>query len=179
VLESFKVEIGEWVVEVPIERVVSGVSDNAVGAVKVNNLFGAFKRERYDSLSEEEKAELTPEQRRLWHKWDTLRCEMHKCALGSQHFVGGSAIELTADEKASRAEINPDKAAMVHGKVEHAVQKRLSGLPPLRRFFQLRRAHTPCATRGGLDEHEYHAGVGTSSNSANVSGSHHNMMAWL
>ena len=35
ILESLKVEVGEWVVEVPIERVVSGISDNAKGAVKV------------------------------------------------------------------------------------------------------------------------------------------------
>jgi hypothetical protein len=34
-LDSFKVEIGEWVVEVPIQRIVSGISDNAKGAVKV------------------------------------------------------------------------------------------------------------------------------------------------
>jgi hypothetical protein len=91
-LESFRVQIGEWVVEVPMGRVVSGISDNAVGAVKVSHLFGAFKKKRYDSLSPEEKAALCPEERHLWQQWDSLKCEMHKFALASQHFVGGPKV---------------------------------------------------------------------------------------
>ena len=37
-LNSFTQQIGEWVVEVPIGRVASGISDNAKGAVKVRKL---------------------------------------------------------------------------------------------------------------------------------------------
>jgi hypothetical protein len=71
-LSSFRQEIGEWVVEVDIMRVVSGISDNASGAVKVSTLFGAFKKERCESLSVEEKAALTEEEKLLWQTWDTL-----------------------------------------------------------------------------------------------------------
>ncbi len=42
---SFKQQIGEWVFEVPVSRVVSGISENANGAVKISHLFGAFKKE--------------------------------------------------------------------------------------------------------------------------------------
>ena len=126
----------------------------------MSDLFGAFKKERYASLSEEEKAKLCPEERRLWQKWDSLkhvcvwvgvhyymgaykclfvcvcRCEMHKCALGSHHFVGGSFINISANERDNRTEINPEKAGLVHGKIEHQVQRRLSGHSVLRRWFQ-------------------------------------------
>jgi hypothetical protein len=134
-LSSFRQEIGEWVVEVDIMRVVSGISDNASGAVKVSTLFGAFKKERYDSLSAEEKAALTEEEALLWQTWDTLRCEMHKMALACQHFIGGGP-ELSTEEKEELASQNPDKAQMVHGRVEHAVQKRLSAFSTLARFWQ-------------------------------------------
>lgn len=61
---------------------------------------------------------------------------MHKCALGSNHFVGGSFINISADERASRSEINPEKAGLVHGKIEHQIQRRLSGHSVLRRWFE-------------------------------------------
>jgi hypothetical protein len=56
--------------------------------VKVSHLFGAFKRERYEGLSAVAKDALTEEESRLWKQWDSLRCEMHKFALASQHYVG-------------------------------------------------------------------------------------------
>ena len=34
-LQSFQQQVGEWVVETPVGRIVSGTSDNANGAVKV------------------------------------------------------------------------------------------------------------------------------------------------
>ena len=33
-LQSFQQQVGEWVVELPVGRIVSGMSDNASGAVK-------------------------------------------------------------------------------------------------------------------------------------------------
>ena len=80
---SFKQQIGEWVVEVPISRVVSGISDNANGAVKVSHLFGAFKKQAYASLTDLEKMALSANERRLWQQWDALKCEMHKFAFFS------------------------------------------------------------------------------------------------
>ncbi len=41
---SFKQQIGEWVVEFPVSRVVSGISDNANGAVKVSPFWSFQKR---------------------------------------------------------------------------------------------------------------------------------------
>jgi hypothetical protein len=70
---------------------------------------------------------------------------MHKFALASQHFVGGSKVE-TPIEKNERGETNPEKAAMVHGRVEHKVQLRLSGLPSMIRFCDMVQGHM--AVRG-------------------------------
>ncbi len=81
---SFKQQIVEWVVEVPVSRVVSGISDNANGAVKVSHVFGAFKKETYASLPDLEKMTLSDNERRLWQQWDALKCEMHKFALASK-----------------------------------------------------------------------------------------------
>ena len=46
-LSSFTAQIGEWVVEGPVGRIVSAISDNAPGAKKVSDLFGAMKKRRY------------------------------------------------------------------------------------------------------------------------------------
>jgi hypothetical protein len=133
---SFKQQIGEWVVEVPISRVVSGISDNANGAVKVSHLFGAFKKQAYASLPDLEKNALSVNERRLWQQWDALKCEMHKFALASQHYVGGARDKRSPEDRSKRAEANPDKSAMVHGRVESEVQMRLSAMPSMIQFFE-------------------------------------------
>ena len=43
---------------------------------------------------------------------------------------------MSKEEKDAEAEKNPDKAAMVHGRVEFEVQKRLSAVPILVRFSE-------------------------------------------
>ena len=133
---SFKQQIGEWVVEVPVSRVVSAVSDNANGAVKVSHLFGAFKKEAYASLPDLEKMTLSDNERRLWQQWDALKCEMHKFALASQHFVGGAPNKTNSEDRSQRAETNPDKHAMVHGRVESEVQMKLSAMPSMIHYFE-------------------------------------------
>ena len=42
----------------------------------------------------------------------------------------------TKEEKAAKAQGNPDKAGMVHGRVEHQVQKRTTGFPTLARAME-------------------------------------------
>ncbi len=135
---SFKQQIGEWVVEVPISRVVSRISDNANGAVKVSHLFGAFKKQSYASLPDLEKMALSENERRLWQQWDALKlkCEMHKFALlASQHYVGGAREKPSAEDRSKRAETNPDKNAMIHGRVESEVQMRFSAMPLMIQYF--------------------------------------------
>ena len=66
--------------------------------VKVSHLFGAFKRERYEGLSAVAKDALTEEESRLWKQWDSLRCEMHKFALASQHYVGSGKVAVSPFE---------------------------------------------------------------------------------
>jgi hypothetical protein len=68
-----------------------------------------------ESLPDAEKAALSPEQKNLWKQWDSLKCEMHKCALAlaSQHFVGSSKVVAeTKEEKEAKQEGNPEKVCV-------------------------------------------------------------------
>ena len=146
-LSSFTAQIGEWVVEVPVGRIVSAISDNAPGAKKVSDLFGAYKKRRYEELSIPEKDALSDEEKENWQAWDGLKCEMHKMALAAQHFVGGCV--LSDEDKEAQKNYNPDKAAMVHGSVEYAVQRRLSAFGAMKRFWEHVEGH--CAVHGERD----------------------------
>jgi hypothetical protein len=67
----------------------------------------------YESLPDAEKAALSPEQKHLWQQWDSLKCEMHKYALASQHFVGSSKVVAeTKEEKEAKQEGNPEKVCV-------------------------------------------------------------------
>ena len=150
-LSSFTAQIGEWVVEVPVGRIVSAISDNAPGAKKVSDLFGAMKKRRYQDLTAPEKDALSDEEKENWQAWDGLKCEMHKMALAAQHFVGGCV--LSEEDKEAQKNYNPDKAAMVHGSVEYAVQKRLSAFGAMKRFWEHVEGH--CAVHGESDSPAY------------------------
>jgi len=89
------VTIGEKTVSVPFEKVVSGISDNAVGAVGVSKLYEQRKKEIADAMPGDVKASASPETERVWESWYLLRCEMHKVALWSSHFVGGKVSSTT------------------------------------------------------------------------------------
>ena len=116
---------------------VSGISDNAVGAVGVSKLYEQRKKEIVDAMPDDEKASASPETKRVWESWYLLRCEMHKIALWSSHFVGGKVSSGTNGPTDPSFKLNessnPDKLKMVHGRVEFYVQARLTAWPHLRR----------------------------------------------
>ena len=118
---------------------MSGISDNAVGAVGVSKLYEQRKKEIVDAMPDDVKASASPETKRVWESWYLLRCEMHKIALWSSHFVGGKVHEPKGPGEPTfkvSGGNDPDKVKMIHGRAEYYVQARLTAWPYLRRFFK-------------------------------------------
>ena len=135
VMRRSSVSIGSRVVSVPIERVVGGVSDNASGAVGVTKLYEMRKKEVVNGMSPDVVATATADQKNVWNAWHLFRCEMHKVALWSSHFVGGRLQGGSgARDPLFKVEScnDPDRCKMVHGRTEHYVQGRLTAWPHLR-----------------------------------------------
>jgi len=138
VMRRSSVTIGERTVTVPIVNVVGGVSDNATGAVGVSKLYAERKKNLVAAIPTAVMETATDDEKLVWGSWHLLRCEMHKIALWSTHFVGG---KLSSDAGPSdplfkvSGGSDPDKCKMIHGRTEHYVQSRLTAWPYLRRFY--------------------------------------------
>lgn len=135
VMQRSSVTIGDRTASVPLERVVGGISDNASGAVGVTKLYEMRKKAVVNEIPPEIMATATDDQKIVWNAWHLFRCEMHKIALWSSHFVGGRLKgDKYGKEPLFRVEScnDPDKCKMIHGLTEHYVQGRLTAWPHLR-----------------------------------------------
>jgi hypothetical protein len=132
-IDALELDLGQdLVAQVSMLTCYSGHTDHANTADAANRMFGEEKMRRWDAVTAEVKAGMSPTAIKVASTYKKRHCGQHLVNIMSSNYIGA---RFTPKHECS----NPDKHQMTHGKVEYVVLSRFCAADILWRHFDIAR----------------------------------------